>query len=65
MAFAEGRSRNHDPQMGTAYVHTILGDHSRVADAEIHDDETAATAAAVLTRAVARFTATVSPWNAS
>jgi hypothetical protein len=28
--------------MGTAFVHTVLDDHSRVAYAEIHDDETAA-----------------------
>jgi transposase InsO family protein len=51
------KNRWRSPQMGTAYVHTILDDHSRVAYAEIHDDETAATAAAVLTRAVAWFTA--------
>jgi transposase InsO family protein len=42
-------------KMGTAFVHTVLDDHSRVAYAEIHDDETAATAAAVLHRAVAWF----------
>ena len=51
------RSRRHDPQMGTAFVHTVLDDHSRVAYAEIHDDETAATATAVLRRAVAWFAA--------
>jgi hypothetical protein len=39
------RSRSHDPKMGTAFVHTVLDGHSRVAYAEIHDDETAATAA--------------------
>jgi transposase InsO family protein len=33
-------------------VHTVLDDHSRLAYAEVHDDETAATAAAVLRRAV-------------
>jgi transposase InsO family protein len=49
------RSANHEPQMGTAFVHTVLDDHSRVAYAEIHDDETAATAVAVLRRAVAWF----------
>ena len=32
--------------IGTAFVHTVLDDHSRVAYAEIHDDETAATAIA-------------------
>jgi transposase InsO family protein len=46
-----------NPHMGTAYVHTVLDDHSRVAYAEIHDDETAATAIAVLRRAVAWFAA--------
>ncbi len=44
---------HHQPKVGTAFVHTVLDDHSRVAYAEIHDDETAATAAAVLRRAVA------------
>ena len=29
-------------------MHTVIDDHSRVAYAEIHDDETAATAVAVL-----------------
>jgi transposase InsO family protein len=49
------RSRHHNPKIGTAFVHTVLDDHSRVAYAEIHDDETAATAAGVLRRAVAWF----------
>ena len=49
------RSRNHDPIVGKAFVHTVVDDHSRVAYAEIHDDETAATAVAVLRRAVAWF----------
>ena len=43
------------PKVGTAFVHTVIDDHSRVAYAEIHDDETAATAVAVLRRAVAWF----------
>ena len=43
--------------MGTAYVHTVLDDHSRIAYAEIHDDGTAATVTAVLRRAVASFAA--------
>lgn len=51
------RTHRNDPKMGTAFVHTVLDDHSRVAYAEIHDDETAATATAVLRRAVAWFTA--------
>ena len=37
------------------YVHTVIDDHSRVAYAEIHDDETKETAAAVLRNAVAWF----------
>ena len=41
--------------MGTAFVHTVLDDRSRVAYAEIHDDETAATATQVLRHAVAWF----------
>jgi len=49
--------RGQHPKIGTAFVHTVLDDHSRVAYAEIHDDETAATAAAVLRRAVAWFAA--------
>jgi transposase InsO family protein len=44
-----------NPKVGTAFVHTVIDDHSRVAYAEIHDDETAATAVAVLSRAVAWF----------
>jgi transposase InsO family protein len=43
--------------MGTAFVHTVIDDHSRVAYAEIHDDETAATATGVLRQAVAWFAA--------
>ena len=43
--------------MGHAFVHTVVDDHSRVAYAEIHDDETAPTAAGVLRRAVFWFAA--------
>jgi transposase InsO family protein len=43
------------PNVGTAFVHTVIDDHSRVAYAEIHDDETAATATLVLRHAVAWF----------
>ena len=43
---ASARNAHHHPSLGTAYVHTVLDDHSRVAYAEIHDDETAATAIA-------------------
>jgi transposase InsO family protein len=49
------RSLNHDPKMGTAFVHTVIDDHSRVAYAEIHDDETAVTAIGVLRNAVTWF----------
>jgi transposase InsO family protein len=44
-----------NPHMGTAYVHTVLDDHSRVAYAEIHPDETAVTCAAFLHRAANWF----------
>jgi transposase InsO family protein len=40
---------------GHAFVHTVIDDHSRVAYAEIHDDERAETAIAVLRRAVSWF----------
>jgi transposase InsO family protein len=51
------RSKYHQPKMGHAFVHTVIDDHSRVGYAEVHDDETAATATAVLRRAVAWFAA--------
>jgi transposase InsO family protein len=44
-----------NPKMGHAFVHTVIDDHSRVAYAEVHDDETAATATTVLRNAVAWF----------
>jgi transposase InsO family protein len=58
-AATAGKPRNahRDPSMGTAYVHTVIDDHSRVAYAEIHDDETAATAIVVLAHAIAWFAA--------
>ena len=43
------------PKVGTAFVHTVIDDHSRVAYAEVHDDEKATTAAGVLYRAVVWF----------
>jgi hypothetical protein len=43
------------PKMGYAYLHTVLDDHSGVAYTEVHDDETAVTAAGVLHRAVHWF----------
>jgi transposase InsO family protein len=45
------------PLIGTAFVHTVIDDHSRVAYAEIHEDETKETAVAVLRNAVAWFEA--------
>jgi len=51
------RNKYRDPLMGKAFVHTVIDDHSRVAYAEIHDDETAVTATAVLVRAVEWFDA--------
>ena len=49
------RSTDHKPRTGTAFVHTVIDDHSRVAYVEIHTDETATTAVGVLHRAVAWF----------
>jgi transposase InsO family protein len=43
--------------VGTSFVHTVIDDNSRVAYAEIHGDETAATAIGVLRRAVSWFEA--------
>jgi hypothetical protein len=51
------RNKSHQPLTGTAFVHTVIDDHSRVAYAEIHNDETAVTATAVLRRATAWFAA--------
>ena len=45
----------YQPRLGHAFVHTVIDDHSRVAYAEICPDETAASATAVLRRAVAWF----------
>jgi transposase InsO family protein len=49
------KNANYQPHLGTAFVHTVIDDHSRVAYAEIHDDETKETAVAVLRNAVAWF----------
>lgn len=49
------RSRRRDVILGHAFVHTVIDDHSRVAYAEIHDDEKAVTAIGVLQRAVSWF----------
>lgn len=51
----KGRVRG--PLLGTAYVHTVVDDHSRLAYAEICTDEKATTAIGVLQRATAWFAA--------
>lgn len=51
------RTPSRHPRLGTAFVHTVIDDHSRIAYAEIHDDEKSATAIGVLERAVAWFAA--------
>jgi transposase InsO family protein len=55
--YVDKRHGKRPAKIGTAYVHTVLDDHSRVGYAEIHDDESAATAVSVLRRAVAWFAA--------
>jgi transposase InsO family protein len=52
-----GRARNRyrHPLMGHGFIHVVLDDHSRLAYAEICEDETGPTAAAVLHRAVSWF----------
>jgi transposase InsO family protein len=51
------RGKAGDKTYGHAYVHTVVDDHSRVAYAEIHNDERATTATAVLRRATLWFAA--------
>ena len=48
-------SRHHNPLLGHGFIHAAVDDHSRLADAEIHPDETSQTAAGFLTRAQAWF----------
>jgi len=50
-----GQATHYRPRIGIAFVHTVIDDHSRMAYAEICTDEKAATAIAVLQRAVAWF----------
>jgi transposase InsO family protein len=45
------------PLIGTAFIHTVLDDHSRLAYSEIRDDETRETAVSVLRSAAAWFAA--------
>jgi len=49
------RNKHRHEVLGHAFVHTVIDDHSRVAYAEIHDDEKAATAIGVLHRAASWF----------
>jgi transposase InsO family protein len=49
------RGKRSRPKIGTAYVHTVIDDYSRVAYAEIHADEKAVSAIGVLQRATAWF----------
>jgi transposase InsO family protein len=49
------RGTDHKPRTGTAFLHTVIDDHSRVAYVEICADEKAQTAIGVLERAVAWF----------
>jgi transposase InsO family protein len=54
-ALRTGRTAAGHPHIGTAFLHTVIDDHSRVAYVEVCADEKAATAIAVLRRAVAWF----------
>ena len=49
------RGADRNPRTGTAFLHTVVDDHSRMAYVEICSDEKAATAVAVLRRATAWF----------
>ncbi|MDQ1128267.1 IS481 family transposase [Microbacterium sp. SORGH_AS_0888] len=51
----KSRNDRYEPRLGTAFVHTVIDDHSRVAYAEICSDERAQTAIGVLHRAVTWF----------
>ena len=54
-AVRTGRTQTGHPNIGTAFLHTVIDDHSRVAYVEICHDEKADTAIGVLQRAVAWF----------
>jgi transposase InsO family protein len=49
------QNKYYDRVIGTAYIHSVLDDHSRVVYSEIRDDETASTAVEVLRHATAWF----------
>jgi transposase InsO family protein len=50
-------SRHHNPLIGHGFIHAAVDDHSRLAYAEVHADETAQTAAGFPTSAQAWFAA--------
>ncbi|RLV53450.1 IS481 family transposase, partial [Aeromicrobium phragmitis] len=54
-ALRTGRTPKGHPNIGTAFLHTVIDVHSRVAYAEFCPDETAASAIGVLQRAVEWF----------
>lgn len=54
-ALRTGRTAKGHPNIGTAFLHTVIDDHSRVAYVEICADEKATTAIGVLRRAVAWY----------
>ena len=54
-ALRTGRTAKGHPNIGTAFLHTVIDDHSRVAYVEICADEKATTAIGVLRRATAWY----------
>jgi len=54
-ALRTGRTANGKPNIGTAFLHTVVDDHSRLAYVEICADEKSETAVGVLERAVEWF----------
>jgi hypothetical protein len=50
-------SRHHNPLIGHGFIHAAVDDHSRLAYAELHADETGRTATGFLVRAQAWFAA--------
>jgi transposase InsO family protein len=51
------RNKHRNPNTGIAHIHSVLDDHSRLVYSEIHNDESALTATAVLRRATVWFAA--------
>jgi transposase InsO family protein len=54
-AHGRGTRPNDKRGLGFDYIHAVIDDHTRLAYAEVHDDEKGATAAGVLLRAAAFF----------